>query len=76
MEKKVAEYEKDLTIYPFLDRMAFTMPENYIDWDLIDAFDDSEPSSKEYRRLMKEMKITGRLNARKRKGPKNENEWN
>lgn len=68
-------YEKDLTIYPFLDRMTFAMPENYINWDAIDKIDDSEPSSREYRRLMAELGINGRLNSRKRKGMKKDEQW-
>ena len=59
----MAEFEKGLTTHSFEDRMTFTMPENYIDWASIDAVSDADPSSKEYRDLMKRLKITGRLNS-------------
>lgn len=54
------EYEDDLTINPFEDRMTFTMPENLVDWKTIDEFSDADPSSKEYRRMMKKLGITDR----------------
>lgn len=46
--------------YPFLDRMTFTMQESDVNWDVLDQIDDSEPSSKQYRKLMQELKITTR----------------
>ena len=59
------EFEKDLNIYPDLNRMTFAMDSQDIRWDLIDEEDDSYPSSKSYRRLMHEMGITGRPYRRK-----------
>lgn len=54
------EWEAAPVSYPFLNRVTFTMPENYVDWDVVDKLDDSEPSSREYRRLMREIGISGR----------------
>lgn len=62
------EFERDLTIYPDLNRMTFAMNSQDINWDLIDEEDDSYPSSKSYRRLMREMGITGRPYRRKPRG--------
>lgn len=60
-EKIMEEYEDDLTIYPFADRMTFATDRDLIDYELLDKMTlDAEPSSREYRRMMKELKISGR----------------
>ena len=70
------EYEEDLTIEPFVDRTVFTMEPGMIDWELLEEMSDADPSSHEYRRLMKELKIQGR---QVRRGYRNrwsdEDEW-
>lgn len=60
-ENIMEEYEDDLTIYPFADRTTFAMDSDLIDFELVDRMTyDAEPSSREYRRMMKDLKISGR----------------
>lgn len=54
------EFADDLTIYPFLDKMTFSMDPSLFDWDDIDRLSDADPGSKEYQKLMRKMRITGR----------------
>jgi hypothetical protein len=53
-------YDKDLTIEPFTDRITFTMDKDDAPLDLIDEFSDADPSSREYRKMMKDLRINGR----------------
>lgn len=53
-------YDKDLTIEPFTDKVTFTMDKGLIPLDLMDEFSDADPSSREYRKMMKDLRINGR----------------
>lgn len=55
------DHEDNLTIYPFADRLTFGTDASLVDYELLDRMTyDAEPSSREYRRMMKDLKISGR----------------
>lgn len=53
-------FDKDLTIEPFTDKVTFTMDRDLFDEDLVEEMSDADPSSKEYRKMMKSLRIGGR----------------
>lgn len=69
------EFADDLVIYPNLNRMTFAMSPRDIDWITIDEADDSYPSSKTYRRIMREMGITGRQYSGKPRRMRKDDYW-
>jgi hypothetical protein len=53
-------FDKDLTIEPFTDKVVFSMDRDLLDWDLVEEMSDADPSSTEYRKMMKDLRIGGR----------------
>lgn len=49
--------DEDININDFTDRLLFTMDGRYFDWDKIEEQSDSNPTPKEYRKLMKELNL-------------------
>ena len=62
------EYDNDLNIEPYMDEVVFTMDPDLIDWETASEMSDADPSSKEYRKMMEKLGISGRFkNNRTRK---------
>lgn len=69
------EFEKDLTIYPELDRLVFATDRRLVNWGVIDEMTDAEPSPQQYQRIMRDLRIGGWRDRRKAKGWKRDEYW-